>query len=86
MQDIDFIEHPEFSNKFLLQGEDEQRIRRTMKEEVMRFFMVEKKWAMESVGYFLIFYREHALAEPAAVKSLYQKGMALCDHLKTPAE
>jgi hypothetical protein len=86
MQDIDFIEHPGFSKKFLLQGEDEERIRRTMNEEIMRFFLVEKKWCMESVGYYLIFYREGKLAEPAYIKPLFEKGMALYEHLKTGKE
>jgi hypothetical protein len=86
MQDIDFVEHPEFSNKFLLQGEDEQRIRLTMDEEIMRFFLVEKKWCMESIGYYLVFYRAGKLVEPAHIKSLFEKGMVLYDHLKTGKE
>ncbi|MFQ5445593.1 MAG: hypothetical protein ACE5FF_01555 [Saprospiraceae bacterium] len=86
MQDIDFVEHPEFSNKFLLQGEDEERIRRTMNEKIMRFFLVEKKWCMESIGYYLVFYKERTQVKPAAVKSLYEKGMALYEHLKNKDE
>jgi len=61
MQDIDFAEQPEFSKKFLLQGDDEPRIRQLMNEEIMRFFLVEREWCMESVGYFLIFYKEKSL-------------------------
>ncbi|RME02715.1 MAG: hypothetical protein D6816_10900, partial [Bacteroidetes bacterium] len=37
MQDIDFEEYPEFSDRYLLQGEDEQRIRKTIDENVSRF-------------------------------------------------
>jgi len=82
MQDIDFVEQPEFSDRFLLKGEDEPRIRHTLSEEVMKFFLIEKKWCMESVGYYLVFYRENSLAEPSSVKSIYQKGMRLYELLK----
>jgi len=86
MQDIDFVEHPEFSKRFLLQGEDEERVRDSMNKDIMRFFLVEKKWCMESIGYYLVFYREGRLAAPAYVKTLYEKGMALYGHLKTTEE
>ena len=81
MQDIDFVEWPEFSHKFLVQG-DEWRIRRTMTEELTRFFLVEKNWCLESVGYFLIFYRKNKLVKPGEINSLFSKGMGLYEHLK----
>lgn len=76
MQDIDFEEWPDFSKKFLVQGE-EWRIRRTMTEELTRFFLVEKNWCLESVGYFLVFYRPRKLASPKEIEQLYAKGMSL---------
>ena len=81
MQDIDFEEWPEFSHKFLLQGE-EWCIRRTMTEALTRFFLVEKNWCFESVGYFLIFYRPHKLVRPQQIEKLYTKGLNLYEHLK----
>ncbi len=84
MQDIDFEEHPEFSDRYLLQGEDEDRIRRTMSNEaVMRFFTVEKNWHLESIGFFLILYQDKKLIMPSHIKTLYGKGMKLYEQLKT---
>ncbi len=84
MQDIDFEEHPEFSDRYLLQGEDEDRIRRTMSNEaVMRFFTVEKNWHLESIGFFLILYQDKKLIMPSHIKTLYGKGMILYEQLKT---
>lgn len=84
MQDIDFEEFSEFSDRYLLKGEDENRIRQAMgNEAIVRFFMVEKDWCMESVGFFLILYKENVLATPAHIKSVYDQGMALCDFFKT---
>jgi hypothetical protein len=86
MQDIDFEEFPDFSDRYLLKGEDENRIRQAMgNEAVVRFFMVEKDWCMESVGFFLILYKENALATPAHIKSFYEQGMALCHYFKLEA-
>lgn len=82
MQDIDFEEWKSFSDQFLLQG-DEWRIRRLMNEEIARFFLVQKNWCLESLGYYLVFYRRKSLVEPHAVKSLYAKGLRLYEQLKT---
>lgn len=84
MQDIDFEEHPSFSESYLLQGEDESRIRRTMGQEaVIRFFTVEKNWSLESIGFYLILYQEQTLFTPGHIKTLYNKGMDLYQQLKT---
>ena len=84
MQDIDFEEHPEFSNSYLLQGEDEALIRRTMGHEaVVHFFTIEKNWSLESIGFFMILYQERKLIAPGHLKTLYGKGMDLYGHLKT---
>lgn len=84
MQDIDFEEHPEFSSAYLLQGEDEERIRRTMSNEaIVRFFTVEKNWCLESIGFFMILYQERKLIAASHLKTLYAKGMQLYEQLKT---
>ena len=81
MQDIDFLEWPEFSKKFLLQGE-EHRIRQIMNEKITKFFLVEKHWCLESLGYYMILYRRNAMVTPKYLKTFYQKGMSLYEHLK----
>jgi hypothetical protein len=82
-QDIDFEEHPDFSHNYLLQGEDEARVRRTMnQDEVIRFFTVEKDWSLESVGFFLIFYQHDRLIQPHEIKYLHERGMMLFKNFK----
>lgn len=82
-QDIDFEEHKVFSDNYLLQGEDEPRIRRTMnQDEVIRFFTIEKDWHLESVGFFMIFYQHERLMEPSEIKHLLERGTLLFDSFK----
>ncbi len=81
MQDIDFEEYPEFSDKFLLKGEDKNRIRQTINENVTRFFLVNKEWCMESLGYYMILYRENKLIAPQEIKVLYRNGMKIYQEL-----
>ncbi|MAT54980.1 MAG: hypothetical protein CMN32_10915 [Saprospirales bacterium] len=83
MQDIDFEEYPEFSDRYLLQGEDEQRIRKTIDENVSRFFLVQKKWSMESVGYFLALYKHQHLMEAHELDHFLKKGQELYGYLKS---
>lgn len=83
-QDIDFEEHKQFSDNYLLQGEDEARVRRTMnQEEVVRFFTIEKDWHLESVGFFLIFYQHNRIFQPHEIKFFYDRGMLLFENFKT---
>ncbi len=83
-QDIDFEEHKDFSNNYLLQGEDEPQVRRTMNQEaIIRFFTIEKEWCLESIGFFMIFYQPKRLIPPHEIKYLHQRGMLLFDNFKT---
>ena len=82
-QDIDFEEHKAFSRNYLIQGEDEPEVRRTMgKAPVVRFFTVEKEWSLESVGYFMIFYQHNKLIQPNEIRYLYDRGMMLFENFK----
>ncbi len=83
-QDIDFEEHPKFSENYLLQGDDEARVRRTMnQDEVIRFFTVERDWCLESVGFFLIFYQDNHLFRPDEIKYFHERGVMLFNNFKT---
>lgn len=83
-KDIDFEEHKVFSSNYLLQGEDEPRVRRTInQDDVIRFFTVEKEWSLESVGFFMILYQQERLIPPHQIKYLHQRGMMLFDNFKT---
>jgi hypothetical protein len=82
MQDIDFEEHPEFSNKYLLKSEDEERMRDVFHDDVLRFFTVEKNWTVEGVGYFLTLYQYDKLLSERHIKDFYKKGMQLYEYLR----
>jgi hypothetical protein len=80
-RDIDFAEHPEFSQQYWLKGEDEDYIRATINEDVMKFFTVEKEWSLEGCGYFLILYINAKLLPVETIQDLYKKGMKVCEML-----
>ena len=81
-EDIDFVEHPEFSEQYLLQSPDEDRMRGLMNDEMLRFFTVEKNWSLEGIGYFLIFYKHDTLLSPATIEYFHKKGLGIYEQLK----
>lgn len=80
--DIDFVEHPEFSEQYLLQSSDEDRLRGLMNDEILHFFKVEKDWSLEGIGYFMIFYKHNTLLSPATIEYFHKKGMGIYDQMK----
>ena len=77
MQDIDFEEFPDFSNNYLLQGEDEELIRDVMDEKVLKFFSIEKGWYLEGIGYYLVVYKKYKLLGPRQLVKFYNKGLEI---------
>jgi hypothetical protein len=77
IDDIDFEEYPEFSKQYYLKSDDEDYIRYMMNDEILKFFSIEKKWFLEGINYYLIFYRRDKLMNPGQIKKFYQKGMHL---------
>lgn len=75
--DINFVEYPEFSKQYFLKSKDEAYTRDTMKDQVLRFFTIEKNWYLEGVGYMMIFYKQNVMLEPAEIKQLHEKGNKL---------
>lgn len=80
-RDINFESHPKFSSQYLLKGEDEDYIRATFTDEVLRFFTIEKGWTLEGVNYFLILYKYKQVLSPKEIKRLYRKGKQVADML-----
>lgn len=76
-RDIDFIEFPEFSRQYLLQGEDEEYIRHKMSPQLLRYFTVEKDWTLEGINFFMIFYQNRKLLAPNDIRMFYKKGMGI---------
>ncbi len=83
-EDIDFEEHPEFSNQYYLKGEDEEWIRDTFDKNMIRFFTVEKNWCLEGVGYYMVFYRRNMLLSTQSIERFYKKGLEVAE-MVTPS-
>ena len=56
--DIDFDTHPEFSKRFLLNGEDETAVRNLFTPQVMEYFEAKKTLSAEAIGQTLLIYRQ----------------------------
>lgn len=61
-QDIDFDMYSDFSNKFLLLGNDEQKIRAFFTDEIIRFFENHQIYHLESNGEALVIFDKIKLA------------------------
>lgn len=81
-EDIDFEEYPQFSENYYLKGRDEEYIRSSLNDEFLKFFSVEKKWYLEGLNYYMIFYRFNELLPPQKVKHLHEKGLAIVEMLQ----
>lgn len=81
-QDIEYEENPEFSKQFLIQGEEESLVKETITEDLAHFFTIEKKWHLEGMNYFLVFYQHNKKLKPEVIEDFYKKGMKLFDWLK----
>ena len=58
MQDIDFTEHPEFSQSFVLSGLDEAAVREFFDQKLLDLFAKDKKVCLQSTkGAFVFFHK-----------------------------
>lgn len=85
IRDIDFEEYPIFSEQYFLKGEDEDFIRASMNEEILKFFTIEKNWSLEGVNYYMVLYQKRKLIPPQRIRQFYQKGMDIYKMLITDA-
>ncbi len=81
-EDIDFVEHPEFSDQYHLKGYDEEYIRATMNDDVLRFFTIEKDWHLEGINYYMVLYKTDYIMSAREIEQLYHKGLKLCNLLE----
>lgn len=82
IEDIDFEDYSKFSQQYHLKGDNEDYIRYTMSDEVLKFFTVEKKWFLEGINYYMILYQRDKQLSPAQIKVMYKKGMHLFELFK----
>lgn len=81
-EDINFEAFPQFSRQYYLKSSDEQYLRASMHDGILRFFSVEKGWRVEGVNYYLIFYRKDHLFEPKEIRKFYEKGTQVFELFK----
>lgn len=82
MQDIDFEAFPDFSKQYLVQGEEESLVRKTLDDELLHYFTIEKNWSLEGLNYLLVFYKYGKRIPPKEIKVFYKKGMEIFEMLK----
>ena len=69
-QDIDFDTHPDFSNQFVLQGPDEDRIRKFFDGKLLTFFEGMRGLCVETKSHgALIFYRNRKRTKPEEIRT-----------------
>jgi hypothetical protein len=87
MQDIDFVQYPEFSGSYLLQGGDEDYIRHHFDHpKLMKFFDKQGFYSMEGMNYLLILYVHNVVLPQTQMLQLAQIGNTIHNYLagKTP--
>ena len=80
-KDINFPEYPKFSSQYYLTGEDEDYIRATFQDPVLKLFSAERDWTLEGVNYYMVLYRRNQLLPPNAASFLYRFGIKLSNLL-----
>ena len=74
-QDIDFDSHRKFPKKYLLRGNDEQKVREASTHELLSFFEAEEGISAEGGGDQLIFYRSGKRISPEDVRPFMEEGL-----------
>jgi len=78
-QDIVFEAHPVFGESYLLQGQDEARIRRVFDEEALLYYTRHTDLQTEGDGQRLVFYRSGRRVDPQGMEAFLQQGLDILD-------
>lgn len=81
--DIDFEGYPDFSDSYLLKGDDEEIVRYIFTPEVLNFFTIHKNWHLEGIGYYLILYSRNERFHPEVIPGFHDMGMKMHELFKT---
>lgn len=82
-QDIDFGQRPEFSQQFILRGQDEPAIRQTFEDRVLSFFEGYPGTSVDAGGNQLFFYRAGYRFQPHEIESFVGLGLQAMNLLKS---
>jgi hypothetical protein len=82
MQDINFVSYPEFSQNFVLQGQQPDFIWKLFQyQKLVEFFNVNRSWSVEAVGKFFVMYQPTILQPAKEMQKFLKTGDALYDLL-----
>lgn len=84
-QDIDFVEHPSFSEKYVLKGESEEEVRIYMDTTLLDFFAVQDNICCEAREGVILYYHRHTRVAPDAeqLKKFMEEGLGVFEELVT---
>jgi hypothetical protein len=82
-EDIDFEQYPAFSEKYHLSGENQDFIRHTFNDQVLKYFSKTSGWTIEAANYYLIFYSHNSLMPETILPDFFRLGMGIFDMFKT---
>jgi MFS superfamily sulfate permease-like transporter len=77
INDIDFKSHPDFSNKYVLNGINEEHVRTFFTKEIIEFFEKHDIYNVECLGAELLIYKSNTLANAGEIKALLEFGKEL---------
>jgi hypothetical protein len=81
-QDIDFGQRPEFSQQYILRGQDELAIRQTFNDRVLAFFEGYPGTCVDAGGNQLFFYRAGYRFQPNEIEGFVGLGLQAVNLLK----
>ena len=84
--DIDFELFPGFSDKFLLEGPDEQAVRDFFTPEIIRFLEGQRIYHIESNGEALLIFRRLRNAQAREISEMLAFGRQFVSHIRSGME
>ena len=78
-QDIDFNEHPHFSSKYLLRGQEELRARELFDSQLVHAFDCVPPLCVEAAGSCILIYRDRRVVAVDRLKDFANTAERLCD-------
>ena len=82
-QDIDFVQHPGFSEKYVLKGESEEEVRIYMDTMLLDFFTAQDKICCEAREGTILYYHRYTRVDPDAeqLQKFMEEGMGVFEEL-----
>ena len=85
-QDIDFVESPEFSKKYLLTGSDESAIRDFLRPEILQLLVGFQKLCLEVRPGSLMFWFDRKRISPQEFKAVFEQAFSVYTAITQPTQ